>query len=271
MLKEFNCSTRESWNGDIQSYALEMLSGIDSGDLEEMHQHLTGGKADVTSELQPWKEGFLKLFLSHLVVHKNMVGEIKRGLAAYGIDAFVAHDSIEPTKEWMEVIDAALMSCDAGAAFLHKGFSESRWCDQEVGYLLARRVPVLPLMFENTPYGFLSKYQGIPCIGATSKVLSAEEITTKIVQWLSNHPATQSAFTDALVNAFTESASFARTRQLWPLITERQNLSPDHLRRLEQAAKSNSQVSQANYSTSPVPDLVRGLVSSRTSPVEIPF
>lgn len=82
-------------------------------------------------------------------------------LAKRSIDAFVAHDSIEPTEDWKAVILHALASCDACLALLTPGFHESVWCDQEVGFCIARDVLVIPLNFGLMPYGFFGSYQAL--------------------------------------------------------------------------------------------------------------
>jgi len=43
-----------------------------------------------------WKEGFFRLFLSHVSAHKVAVTEIKSELQERGISAFVAHEDIAP-------------------------------------------------------------------------------------------------------------------------------------------------------------------------------
>jgi hypothetical protein len=72
-------------------------------------------------------------FLSHIRQERHLVGDVKRRLeGSYGIDAFVAHDDIHPSKTWREQIKTALASCHLFVAFLHDGFHASQWCDQEV-------------------------------------------------------------------------------------------------------------------------------------------
>jgi hypothetical protein len=52
----------------------------------------------------------------------------------------------------------ALRSCHAAAVFLHEGFRDSVWTDQEVGYCLDRRLPILPIKYDADPHGFLARY-----------------------------------------------------------------------------------------------------------------
>jgi hypothetical protein len=76
---------------------------------------------------------------SHVHTNRHFVGQVKRRLAErHGMDAFVAHDDIDPSKHWREVIKTGLSTCDMFVVFLDPGFHESQWCDQEVGWALAR-------------------------------------------------------------------------------------------------------------------------------------
>src|SRR5437763_5149534 len=97
------------------------------------------------------------------------------------------------------------------AIFLHPSFHESKWCDQEVGFALARRVPVLPLNFGINPYGFMAKFQADKCEGRRPW-----EIGRKIIEWLSRAPAAQTALTEAVTGALERSASFDQTRRVLP-------------------------------------------------------
>ncbi len=65
-----------------------------------------------------WQTGLFRLFLSHTHVYKANAHRLKVALRKYSIDAFVAHDDIEPTKEWQLEIERALWTADALAALL---------------------------------------------------------------------------------------------------------------------------------------------------------
>ncbi|MGA3309432.1 MAG: hypothetical protein ABSD08_12570 [Xanthobacteraceae bacterium] len=50
---------------------------------------------------------------------------------------------------------------NAFAALMTKDFHDSLWTDQEVGFALARGVPVIAVKLERDPYGFLGKFQAL--------------------------------------------------------------------------------------------------------------
>jgi TIR domain len=110
-----------------------------------------------------WQPSAYRVFLSHKSSVKNRTARLKEELAVYGITAFVAHRDIEPTKAWQTEIENALQTMDAFVALITKHFHESDWTDQEVGYALARGVPIIPVTLGHKPYGFLEKFQGLGC------------------------------------------------------------------------------------------------------------
>jgi hypothetical protein len=72
---------------------------------------VAGGKA--VTESSVWEANHFRLFISHLSVFKAKVGELQMALRRYGISGFVAHVDIEPTREWQDEIESALLSMDA--------------------------------------------------------------------------------------------------------------------------------------------------------------
>jgi hypothetical protein len=152
ILSNFGCPIdKNNARGGKLQYAIAMLEGSSEGSLQALHSYLVSGDANVPADAGPWVPGQLRLFFGHLAIHQESVGQIGEALSADGVCAFVAHTSIEPSKEWEVVIESALRTCDAMAVFLHKGFHASNWCDQEVGFGLARRVPTLPIIIDEKP------------------------------------------------------------------------------------------------------------------------
>jgi hypothetical protein len=105
-------------------------------------------------------EGF-RLFLTHKTEVKRQAATLKEGLKLFGVSAFVAHEDIHPTRAWQDEIENALHSMDGFVAIMTVGFHDSLWTDQEVGFALARGVPVIALRMGKDPYGFLGKFQAL--------------------------------------------------------------------------------------------------------------
>lgn len=240
VLRNFSLPTRNQWQGTQRSYVIQMMDQIDDEALLELHDYLTGEPAGAPHQRGgPWEEGWFRLFLSHISTRKNFVGEVKTELADYGIDAFVAHDDIEPTQEWRDTIELALGTCDALAAFLHPGFHESLWTDQEVGYALATRVKIVPLMFGLNPHGFMGRFQGAQ-VASSSPAQVAEAIYTAL---LKDH-RTRDKLETGIVSALADSQNYYQANDRSARLSEVRSWTPDRLATLERALE-NGQVAGA--------------------------
>jgi len=89
---------------------------------------------------------------------KKETAALKERLQLLGVSCFVAHEDIHPGHEWQDEIENALASMDGFAALLTEGFHDSAWTDQEVGYALARGVPMIAVRLGRDPYGFIGKF-----------------------------------------------------------------------------------------------------------------
>ena len=128
--------------------------------------------AIITSEdqlIKLWRPGYFRLFISHKAEQKKQATLLKDELQCYGVSCFVAHEDIEPTKEWQIEIEKALFSMDALVALMTEGFFVSFWVNQEIGVAIGRSVPVIPIRLEADPLGFIGKYQAITCKDISEK------------------------------------------------------------------------------------------------------
>ena len=148
-----------------------------------------------------WKPGFFRLFISHLSEYKMSASNLKECLLNYGIDGFVAHEDITPSKEWEREIEAALFSLDALCAIVVPGFERSRWCDQEVGIALGRKKMVFSIKKGKNPYGFFGKYQAIPCQS------NANDMAKEVVKAICINEITRGDYFTKLVNLVLNASS----------------------------------------------------------------
>jgi len=187
----------------------------------------------------------LFVFASHLSKHRALVGDVARRLGTYGIELFVAHDSIEVDAAWQDEIEKGLDRADAGLVFLHDEFPKSPWCDQEVGWLLGRHLPVFALRFDLAPYGPFGKHQAPQAAN-----LTAEEIADATVDRIQSKPALVPQLAASLIKAMEESGSFASTDAAWSKLRKLSVLDSNQCAQLLQALKSNTQI----YWADSVPD-----------------
>lgn len=241
-LKAKGVDTSKDWSGTNSKwvYSKEMLADESEAliveiadDLEIPHTYATvpGEPALVASF---WEPGQFRLFLSHLSDHKKSVAALQSALEPYGISAFVAHVDIEPTKEWLDEIEAALASMDAMAAILHDGFKESNWTDQEVGYAMGRGVLVLPLIRDINPYGFLGKYQGLHVNGKNVK-----QIAQELFWILAMAPKTRTKMLTCLTDSALRSTTPAEGLAKLGLLLSVTDLSNAYLERMRDGASSS--------------------------------
>jgi hypothetical protein len=246
--------------------------------LSELHSFLLG-EDSAPSRSGPtdgiWGEGVAKVFISHIHQERIFAGELKRVLnGRYNLAAFVAHDDVKPSRVWRDSIKLALSSCDFFVALLHPGFHRSQWCDQEVGWALARDIPIFPIRpappeSRSTEDGFLEEHQDVCLTSAPSgreEAWSADQIFISLLTSPKTHPLGMSALAEALVNSY----SYDTTRRLWSLIDRyRSDVNNDQLRRMEYAVQTNRQVYEAASGppwNRPVPSLITDLVSEREPP-----
>ena len=123
-----------------------------------------------------WVDGQLKIFISHLSSNKERMSAMKAELFHWGISAFIAHEDIEPSREWMNEVEAGLETMEVLIAVVEPGFKESDWCAQEVGFALGRHIDVIPLRAGLDPFGFFGKIQGVQIKGKVPKDVASEVV-----------------------------------------------------------------------------------------------
>ena len=240
VLEEYGLPTKDRWDRDSYTYCIEMLRRAPAGKLLELDDYLHGA-TQATLEDIPWKTHDVRVFITHISAHKVYAAQVKMWLSWFGMEGFVAHEDVEPNKKWQRVIEAGLQSCHALVALLHDGFRDSRWCDQEVGFALARKVPVVPVRFDLQPYGFLGEIQSL-----NGRGLTAQQLAPEVARLLLCDPRTGSLSTERMVIALTRSNSFNQSNAVAALLASDAPLvTADQLRAIRDAQEANSQVTHA--------------------------
>jgi hypothetical protein len=198
------------------------------------HNHVITEPAR-TLEATFWEPFHCKLFLSHLSSFKQTAGRLQAVLRKFGITAFVAHVDIEPTREWLDEIEAGLYSMDALAAILMPGFKESNWTDQEVGVAVGRGVLIIPVMRGLKPYGFISKYQGLNAEGKTVSIVAEE-----IFRILTASPKTRAKMLLCLTETTLQSKSTAEAVEKLRHLGSIKDLPVTYLQKLQDSAPASS-------------------------------
>ena len=226
-------------------------------ELEVPHNHVV---ADPTRILEAtfWEPFHLRLFLSHLSSFKKTTGQLQAALRRYGVSAFVAHVDIEPTREWMDEIEAGLHSMDALLAILMPGFKESDWTDQEIGVAIGRGVLVIPVMKGVRPYGFISRFQGLDSQGK-----SVAAVAREVFQILVKSPMTRvkmlSCLTETTIQSRSEEEAIEKLHHLGSV----KDLPSTYLQKIRESAP----VSTVLTAPAPVAELNKLLAAAGLKPV----
>lgn len=159
---------------------------------------------------------------------------MRLALKKFAISGLVAHDDIEPTKEWQDEIEAALFSMDALAALITTDFYKSKWADQEVGVAIGRGVLIVPVKRDADPHGFINKYQAINGRGKT-----VNQVAKSIFEVLFRSSQTRSRMLACMVDATAfeqdEKTALARLE----LIASLKDIPKDSLERLKEGVTKN--------------------------------
>lgn len=238
-LNQFGLPTTDNWSGDKDSYVMEMASGASDDILEALAHHIGFEVSTPEQRIDPpfWKDGCIRIFLSHISSHRLFAVELQEAMESYGLTAFVAHTDIEPTTEWQNEIKTALSTSEVLIALLHNGFKESSWTDQEVGYAMGRGLSVFSVRFNQDPYGFIGRFQAFDGNNKTTNDLAKE-----IFDVLRQHKQTQRRMSEVLISRFELSHSFDNAKNNMKLLEEIEIWSPNYSDRIKKAVENNNQI-----------------------------
>lgn len=169
-----------------------------------------------------WREGNFRLFVSHLSANKKRMSVLKSSLSNWGISAFIAHEDIEASREWVKEVEVGLQTMEVLAAVVEPGFKESNWCAQEVGYALGRGVDIIPLRAGLDPFGFFGKFQGIQIKG-----MVPEDVANEITHLLLKKPKHRRRLIECMSRSFAALQSELKTKLIelmdsWSIVTDDQ-------------------------------------------------
>ncbi len=244
-LGEFGFPSNREWlEREPEACFVHMLRGGQDEPLHKLAAHLNLARSslptDPEADRRLWAAGFCRCFLSHTSNRKKRAASLKGQLEDYGCDVFVAHEDIEPTVVWLDEIQAALASCHCLIAWVTDDFHDSLWTDQEVGFVLGRGLPVVPIRAGNDPYGLMGKLQAVPFKKAASSNV-AEAIFTA----LNGKNETAQFVASGAVQAFLDSGSFAEAKRRMAIVERLTAITPALRQRLSEAAATNNQIADS--------------------------
>ncbi len=243
-LRQFKLPTQNTWSGSTSDYIAAMIEDAADNDLIELARHLEINPEASRTAPSPtptfWKKNCYKIFLSHISSFKKEAAELQNQLEYFGLSAFVAHEDIEPTKEWQAEIEVALETMDGLVALLSPGFHKSKWTDQEIGFAIGKGVPIVPIRFDLDPYGFIGKYQGLQGSGKSLKV-----VAKKLIEILLKNKIAQEKVIRNLVSNFIKSSSFAESKEKMEIISKTTYMPKILIRFLLKSIEDNIQIKES--------------------------
>lgn len=235
---KINAPNRWNYNGD---YVSDILCDCDIPTLLGLAEHFRigtdrGGVAVAFPDC--WDDQGLRVFISHSSANKAEAKSLSDLLSPYGVKGFVAHEDIEPNRDWIEQIKRALFTCDVLVALVTSDFKTSSWTNQEVGFVYARRQLIVAVRISDDPRGLLATTQAL-----TSPTVDAV-CAARLMEIFSEDSRTQSRFVTALCQALAEARSYKQAIDVSKRLASRESFTREQIAIIE-SSLANDQVARA--------------------------
>jgi len=181
-----------------------------------------------------WGNGKFRVFLSHKSEFMKETALLKEELAFYGATCFVAHEDINPNQLWQDEIENALHSMDVLVALMTDEFKNSNWTDQEIGFAMGRKKPIISVRMGTDPYGFIGKYQGVKS--------NWEDAPLKIIKILMS----EEKMVDAYINQLVLCPSYDISNKLSRCLPNIKSLTTEQVQNLITVYHENGQISDSH-------------------------
>lgn len=243
---ELQDKLRQDLNKAASSIANEFVEAVHFEYLDDLSSAPSGAvsirssNAPVSSLAQSsvWDTGMVRLFISHRDGDKKAAHELASHLKKRNVSCFVAHDAIEPDEDWQKEIERALQTMDAMLALITETFFESAWTNQEIGFALARGVPVISLKLgTKDPVGFIRNRQAIK--GTPSRM---DWNAGEVFEILAKRLPDSSTIRTGVLRYFMKAPSFAEAEMRFEPVSRLQNITEDEITALVEAFNDNAQL-----------------------------
>lgn len=196
------------------------------------------GRVSVSDGSGLWLDGHVRVFISHVAAQKKYAATVSEILSRRGIQGFVAHESIEPTKQWQAEIERALNTADAFVALVHPTFTTSFWTNQEIGWAYGRRMPSFFVRLGEDPVGFPA--------GTQWRASGSETQTAQaIAEWLNSQDSLSHKIGGALLTALRNAGSYKEAETVALDLDQFGRLTPNQVVALDEIVLTNNQVGQS--------------------------
>lgn len=187
----------------------------------------------------------MKVFIGHMNLDVGWAEAFRYGLEnGYGLDIFLAHRDIEPSKDWQDEIIIALKDCSIYLPILtHSFYEKPEWTCQEAGIAYYLEKLIIPIKINANPLGFMSRFQALPVNGNTLLVI--KNACKKIAVTIAQNPHLGVTFKNHLIERFGDSYSWAESTNSAETIELIDDYSLSQIENIMRKTISNFQISQS--------------------------
>lgn len=194
----------------------------------------------------------MRVFISYSTIDKTIAGKIQKILKAHGINSFLAHENIQVSHEWQNVILDEIGKADVFIGLLSKNYQESPWCLQESGIAVFQEITLILLSIDETiPKGFLGKTQSAKIKGTDVTIF---DLLPGIIKF------NLTIGTNLIINMIGKSKSFRDAESNFKIIIPYlKKLTEKQIKELIKLSVANPQIYKANLCTEEyIPKLLKG-------------
>lgn len=241
VFKAFNIPTLNTIDGLIYEYAIEQMNKSEFAVFIELAEFLYIEENNylLGSNNYNWKDGYFKIYISHLNSNKLIAISLKKSLEKYAINAFLPKLNNHSIVKDQNRNEIALKTCDSLIALVSNGFHSSYSANQEIGVGIGRDISILSVQMTNyKPYGMITKYP-------TIKFDNIEDITKNIFLALIQNNKTRENMASSLMFMFENSSTFSSAKENIILLEQNTFWNFDLIERLKNSPKENDQIRQA--------------------------
>jgi len=88
----------------------------------------------------------MKIFVSHSLSDQDLIGNIRNMLEPHGLSLLIAEHTLEMRETISNKIEKLILACDVGLILLTENGFNSKFVQQEIGYLESLKKPCLQLI-----------------------------------------------------------------------------------------------------------------------------
>lgn len=240
-IQGFDANEYDPW--DLPNALFHFVGNCNLEQIQLLEDYFFQNARDIGS--QDSKPTDHQIFISFHSSDKEIAGQIAAGIQRSGLEVFLAHRDIQPGTKWRSELSNRLDSATHMICIIGANYSQSPICCQEIGWALARKLPLVPLSLSEDvqpqKMGLIEQFQFH--FFENNLALSASVLIKSLVSSTPN-PA---SLVDRLVEAFASTKSFETAKARWLVLEQIESVSFENRSRIANALLANPQISEANF------------------------